>query len=288
VLVATSETRIAGAGVRSTLLLERAVRGHVVLRDQLAFDSRFAAAAGGRLEPVGHLFMLLTGRFVAGDVACAAPIAHVLGDDELERVRANSRTFRTDGALVHVVQLRVARELLRVPIGLAHGPLALPAACWEAAAALIETAPRGDAAGLARLVDALAAAGAVDPALPATLCADEPERFRRLWSALQPLYATYGGTASLKQLAATLGMSLRQISRDAKELAATFGFTGGYRDTLLVLRLRTAVLLLSAPGGSVNEVARLVGYGSPIAMARAFRDAKLPAPSAVQDALRRE
>jgi AraC-like DNA-binding protein len=45
------------------------------------------------------------------------------------------------------------------------------------------------------------------------------------------------------------------------------------------------VLLLSAPGGTVAEVAKAVGYGSPIALARAFRDAKLPAPSTVQDAM---
>jgi AraC-like DNA-binding protein len=43
-----------------------------------------------------------------------------------------------------------------------------------------------------------------------------------------------------------------------------------------------AVLLLSAPEATVAEVAKIVGYGSAIAMARAFRDAKLPAPSAIQ------
>jgi AraC-like DNA-binding protein len=283
VLFATSETRIGTAGVRSTLLLERAVRGTVVLRDELAFDSQFAAAAGGRLEPVGHLFLLLSGRFVTGGTAHDAPVAHVLGDDELERVREGTRTFRTDGPVVHVIQLRIARAALRLPIGLVHGPVALPHACWDAAAALLD-----EPSALAQVIDALAVAGAVDPGLLATLCAEEPERFRRLWSGLQPLYATYGGTASLKQLSATLGMSLRQISRDAKELAKTFGFSRGYRDALLVLRLRTAVLLLAAREGTVQEVARLVGYGSPIAMARAFRDAKLPPPSVVQDALRRE
>jgi transcriptional regulator GlxA family with amidase domain len=54
-----------------------------------------------------------------------------------------------------------------------------------------------------------------------------------------------------------------------------------------MLRLRTAVVLLSAAEATVVEVARLVGYGSPIAMARAFRDAKLPAPSVVQAELRK-
>jgi AraC-like DNA-binding protein len=55
-----------------------------------------------------------------------------------------------------------------------------------------------------------------------------------------------------------------------------------------MLRLRSAVLLLSAPDGGVAEVAKLVGYGSPIAMARAFRDADLPPPSVIQADIRGE
>ncbi|HTR53471.1 MAG TPA: hypothetical protein VMJ10_22415 [Kofleriaceae bacterium] len=280
-LVARSEARIGRAGVKSTVLLERQVRGTVVLRDELAFDSRFAAAAAGRLEPVGHVFLLLAGRFVVDGATYPAPVAHILGDDELERVRDGSRTFRTDGPRAHVIQLRLAKAHVHAPIGLAHGPLRLPDACWDAAAALVD-----DTRALARLLDALAAAGATDPHLASTLFEQEPERFSRLWGALEPLYATYGGTTSLKQLAASLGLSLRQISRDAKELAKAFGFTSGYRDALLMLRLRTAVLLLSAPEAAVADVARVVGYGSAIAMARAFRDAKLPAPTVVQDAMR--
>ena len=136
------------------------------------------------------------------------------------------------------------------------------------------------------LLDALAATGITKGSV--TIEPEEPERYRRLWEALKPLYQTYGGTASLKQLANSLEMSMRQVGRDAKELAATFGFGSGYRDALLVLRLRSAALLLSAPEGTVAEVATAVGYGSPIAMARAFRDAKLPAPSVVQAALRGE
>jgi transcriptional regulator GlxA family with amidase domain len=55
-----------------------------------------------------------------------------------------------------------------------------------------------------------------------------------------------------------------------------------------VLRLRVAALLLSAPAATVADVASAVGYGSAIAMARAFRDAKLPPPSSVQAAVRGE
>jgi AraC-like DNA-binding protein len=280
VLVATTENRLGHSAVRSSLLFERAVRGTVHRREHLAFDTRFAAAAGGKAEPVGHLFMMLEGRFVSdqGQVI-AGPLAFMLADDEWERPRKGSRTFRTDGPVVQVLQLRVAKDQLRVPIGLDSGALALTPACWEATDAMLRGVP--DAARLATLIDALASAGVLASAMTTTVIQEEPERFRRLWEALQPLYQTYGATTSLKQLASSLGMSMRQVGRDAKELSAAFGIGGGYRDALLVIRLRMAVLLLSSDA-TVGDVAKLVGYGSPIAMARAFRDAKLPAPSAIQ------
>ncbi|HTL35608.1 MAG TPA: AraC family transcriptional regulator [Kofleriaceae bacterium] len=280
-LAATSENRVGKGVVRTTLIFERAVRGMVVHREQLAFDTRFAAAAGGKPEKVGHLFMLLAGTFVTDQgEAFSAPIAFLLGDDEWERPRKESRTFRTDGPVVDVLQLRIANHQLRAPIGLAQGPLALPGPCWDAATALLAGLP--DAAKLATLIDALARAGVLATEMATTVIAEEPERFRRLWEALQPLYQTYGATTSLKQLASSLDMSMRQVGRDAKDLSAAFGIGGGYRDALLMMRLRMAVLLLSAPDATVAEVAKIVGYGSAIAMARAFRDAKLPAPSAIQ------
>ena len=56
----------------------------------------------------------------------------------------------------------------------------------------------------------------------------------------------------------------------------------------LHLRLKVAVLFLSAEGISVAEVAEASSYGSVDAMARAFRDAGLPPPSKVQAQLRGE
>lgn len=283
-LVATSEARLGQSAVRSSLLFERAVRGTVVHREALAFDTRFAAAATGKLEPVGHLFMMLAGRFVSdrGEVM-HGPVAFMLGDDEWERRGKTTRTFRTDGATVDVVQLRIARDHIRVPIGLDAGALTLSPTTWNGVAALLAREP--DAAALAHLLDALTA----DRIIVATpVVTEEPERFRRLWGAMAPLFQEHGATTSLKQLASSLDMSMRQVGRDAKELSAAFGIGGGYRESLLVLRMRLAVLLLSAPGASVADVAKAVGYGSPIALARAFRDAKLPAPSAVQDAVRHE
>ena len=116
---------------------------------------------------------------------------------------------------------------------------------------------------------------------------DEPERFVRVWSAMQPLYGDLATSTSLKQLAALARLSLRQLGRDLRDFTATFNlYGGGFREAMRVLRLRAAVTLLSAPGGTPSDVARAVGYGSLDAMGRAFRDAHLPAPSIVQEAVR--
>jgi AraC-like DNA-binding protein len=277
VLVATSELRIGEARMRSALLVERAVRGTVILREGLTFDTRFAASAAGKPEPVGHVFLLLDGRFVWEGGEHAAPVAFVLADDEIERVGPKSRTFRTDGPKATVIQLRIAKDLLPWKPGMANGPIALGAGAWVAARTLIDQPAEPRA--LAGLMKALG--------VPIEITLEEPERLRRLWAAIEPLYAQYGATMSIKQIAGALGLSMRQVGRDAKELASTFGLGDGYRDALLMLRLRSAVLMLSAREATVVEVARLVGYGSPIAMARAFRDAKLPAPSVVQAELRK-
>lgn len=272
--------------MRSTLLLERAVRATVVVRDSLMFDTRFGAAEPGKPDQVGYVFMLAAGRWRPDQgPVLEAPVAFMLRDEEIERVTAKSRTFRTDGPKVIVIQLRFHKSKVKRPIGIEHGPLTLTPTCWEAAQGMVDH-PH-DIERLRVQIGALASAGVIEDVAP-TLCSEEPEPFRRLWAALEPLYQANGATTSIKQIAASLGMSMRQVGRDAKELVATFGLGNGYREALLVLRLRVAALMLSAPEATVAEVARLVGYGSPIAMARAFRDARLPSPSAVQEALRGE
>lgn len=283
-LVATNEVQLATAAFRTSLLFERAIRGTLVERRDLSFDTKYAAAASGKPEPVGHLFLLLRGTLTTDTgQRVEGPFAMALGDDEWERRgKGVSRTFRTDGARVDVIQLRIAKDHIRVPIGLAAGAFAMSSGAWDATQQLLTAGPTGNATVLSTLLEALASTGIVTGGLTSTVIGEEPERFRRIWDALRPLYQTYGATTSLKQLADSLGMSMRQVGRDAKDLSAAFGIGGGYRDALLVLRLRTAALLLSARDTSVNEVAKVVGYGSPIAMARAFRDADLPAPSVIQ------
>jgi AraC-like DNA-binding protein len=284
VLSAESQLGFGGSVLRSTVFLERRLRVHMVTRDRLVFDTAYAPPAKTASGNV-HLFAQLSGTFHAGGTAAVrAPCAFVLAETEFDRVVRGALTFRSWGARCTIVEARVPAADLRRPVGLAHGPIALPDPVWAAYQALEDG--RSEAA-VHQLIAALGAADVLSRDLTASVVSDEPERFRRLWTVMRPLYQNLATSASLKQIAALAGLSLRQLGRDLRDLTRTFGLFGtGFRDAMRVLRLRAAVLLLSAPDGSPSDVARTIGYGSLDAMGRAFRDAHLPAPSVVQEAVR--
>lgn len=283
-LSATSRREFAGSTLRSTIFLERRLRAHLVERDRLVFDSAFSPPTR-TATPCVHLYVTLRGAFdVHGQPGRTGPCAFVLAETEFDRVIPGAITFRSYGAPCTIVEVRVpASDLLR-PIGLAAGALELSPPAWAAYQALA-TDPTD--AALLRVVHALADAGVVSRDLAASVVEDEPERFQRLWRVMRPLYENLSTGVSLKQIAMLSQLSLRQLGRDLGDLSRTFQMFGaGFRDAMRVLRLRAAVLMLSAPAATPAEVARTVGYGSLDAMGRAFRDASLPAPSIVLDAVR--
>ncbi|MEO7729944.1 MAG: AraC family transcriptional regulator [Kofleriaceae bacterium] len=284
VLSARSHLDFGSSTLQSTVFLERRMRVHLVRRDRLVFDTAYAPPARAASGAV-HLFAQLFGTFeMAGAPPIAAPCAFVLAETEFDRVVHGARTFRSFGARCTIIEARVPAADLRRPIGLAHGPIELPAPVWAAYHAL-EAEP--SEAQVFALISALGASAVLSPDLTASVVQAEPERFQRVWTVLRPLYQNLSASASLKQIAALAGLSLRQLGRDLGELTRTFGLFGaGFRDAMRVIRLRAAVLLLSAPDGTPSDVARIVGYGSLDAMGRAFRDAHLPAPSVVQEAVR--
>jgi AraC-like DNA-binding protein len=90
----------------------------------------------------------------------------------------------------------------------------------------------------------------------------------------------------LGDLARDLGLKTGQVEREMQRLLALFGLPGpGLRSAQHQARMTMAAMYLSGKGVSIAEAASLSGYGSTIAMARAFRDAGLPSPSAVQKEL---
>lgn len=279
-LDATSTRTFAGATLKTTIFLERRLRAHVIERDKLTFDSSLAPPAKADRTTFVHLYASLAGAFETGGATREGPQLWALAETEFDRVQRGSQTFRSWGAPSRVVEIRFHARDVKTRVGLARGPIDVSAATWDAYHAFANGGP------LAPLVEMLAKSGVIAD-VAGTIVDDEPEHFARLWQTLRPLYAQTATSASLKQISTLAQLSLRQLGRDLGDLTRTFGLFGaGFRDAMRVLRLRAAVLLLSAPRATPTDVAREVGYGSLDAMARAFRDAKLPAPSVVRDAVR--
>jgi AraC-like DNA-binding protein len=284
VLSATSTRTFGASTLRSTVFLERRLRAHLVTRDRLLYDSAFGSP-GKVPAGVAHLYVTLRGMLqIAGGPPLPGPHAYVLAETEFDHFVPGARTVRSFGAPCEIVELRVPIADLRRPIGLDRGPLELPPRVWDAYGELSRAQTE---ASVHRLIESLGEAGILSRSLTESVVAEEPERFQRVWAALKPLYGDLATSTSLKQVAQIARLSLRQLGRDLRDFTDTFNlYGGGYREAMRVLRLRAAVTLLSAPGGTPSDVARTVGYGSLDAMGRAFRDAHLPAPSIVQEAVR--
>jgi AraC-like DNA-binding protein len=284
VLSATSMRAFGGGSIGTTVFLERRFRTHLVTRDRLLFDTAYCPP-GKRSGDLVHLYATLRGTMaVAGGPAISGRQAYVLREAEFDRVEPTSRTFRSYGAPCTIVEMRLQSSDLHRPAGLEHGAVELPERVWDAYAGL-ESEQTVEA--LHRLIVELGEARIVSRELPGSVETTEPERFERVWAVIKPLYEDLATSTSLKQLAVLARLSLRQLGRDLGEMTRTFGlYGGGFRDAMRVLRLRAACLMLSAPVGTPSEVAKAVGYGSLDAMGRAFRDASLPAPSVVQEAVR--
>jgi len=110
----------------------------------------------------------------------------------------------------------------------------------------------------------------------------------RPWRAVRRLAERFALSATLGELGALAEVSGRQVDRFVSEFTRAFPMSGGgWRAVTVHFRLKTAVLFLSAEDATIAEVAHAVGYGSADAMAKAFRDAGVPSPSTIREALRR-
>lgn len=289
-LTATHDISLGRARYRGLVLIDRVFRAHLAIRDRLVFDTRYASPAANDGRAKTHIYLLVEGRMqVRGAPTEVGPIAYLLRDDELDRVDpARSRTFRTDGERCSIVHLQVdGAHVPRAP-GLANGAVPISPVTVECARVLLASfaEARFGLPEMNALLLALEVDGLVTSALSTSLSRPEDPRIRRLWSALSPHLSAFAPSVTLKELAASLDISVSQLARDVLQFTSTYAVpTKGFRSAMHVLRLRASALLLGAQDVTVAAVAERVGYGSTIAMDRAFRDAKLPSPSEVQRAL---
>jgi len=111
-----------------------------------------------------------------------------------------------------------------------------------------------------------------------------PARFQLLWKAIGPIVERLDLRPTVKELSAVTGGTPREVDRNVRAFVSSFGFLGGsWREGSRYWRLKLAIVFLSAEGASIADVARAVGYGSTDAMARAFRDARIPPPNVVKE-----
>jgi AraC-like DNA-binding protein len=281
VFVATGHFSAGESEVESVVAFEQRWRAHLVRRRVLLFDSRYAVATPAQRE-IATIYLLLEGSLLSFDGArYEGPCAFVLAEDEFERVQESSRTFRSWGDPATVVDVCVPLVELGVVPGLAHGPRELGPAAWAAARLVADCSPDQKRRAFASLVRELARARVLADDIADDVVSEAPEHLEQLWEAFARLYRTHDTSAYVDLIATLVGRSPRQLHRDVRELAERVGLHG-FRDTVRVIRLRRAVLLLSSPSLGVSDVARIVGYGSADAMGRAFRDAGLPPPSVVR------
>lgn len=289
VLFAASQTDFAGAYLRSALFLDRRVRLHAMDKRRLCFDARFAPPSPV-VRAVATLYVVAAGRFELDGRDASTPGLWVMHETELERPVAGARWFRASGDPSRTLEMRVDATAVRGAIGLGAGLRTLSAATWAAVESLFELTgtPAAGTAPLApvrRLLEGLVVDGVLVAPPPITI--DEPPGLTRLWQAITPAYDAYATSVTIDQVAAASARSSRQVRRELKAMAREFDLYGGnFRHITRILRLRAALLLSSAPTASVAEVAERVGYGSAVAMARAFRDAALPAPSELRARVR--
>lgn len=288
-LTATGERSFGRATMRSKFLFGAGFWGHAVERYGLAFDTRFVPARENGSERFA-LQLILDGSFeIFGAETRSGPVAILLSEDQFEGAHGErSLAFRSFGDPFRAVDIRVGPEWLACAPGPLPRTLAIDDEVWALARRLTgpERAEEPTAATARALLDALAKNGVLVPGLAAH--SEVGDRVARLWTALRPMAERFYSSPTLQEVSAGSGLSLRQLARDIEEFLDRTKLGGtGWRDTTHRFRLKLAILGLSAPNVTIAEVAQAAGYGSTVAMARAFQDAGLPAPMSVREGLRR-
>jgi len=299
-LFAAGQRQIGAARLAWSLAFSGSLWWVVIERERLVLDTRWIPGARSARRPQGCVYLLLSGRFELHGPAARtieAPAAFVLSEEQFEgALGSRPLTYRTGGEPFLSIQIHVPEAMLAVgpsidPSGSAR-LLELGAPAWSAAREVAVACRSSAEASLdpmqrlmRELVDCgVLHAGAMQPAVMQT-----PAPLTLLWRGIRPIIDRLNMAPTVHEISTATGMSVRQIEQRLSGFLTRFDVGGkGWRPATLHLRLKVAVLFLSAEGISVAEVAEASSYGSIDAMARAFRDAGLPPPSKVQAQLRGE
>ena len=286
-LVLRAANRFQEASFESTMALERTFAAHHIRRNGLTVDARFIPPSENQSDRM-RIFVTAQGDYTFEAPVrerFAGPSAFLLSEDAFEGANGHRTCFFCSTGNPFIgIDFMIKRS--DVPISVTTGPIRLDlrARAFEIANDIGNTDPKDGeswARQIREVVEELARAGVVKDEIAASVRVGD-KGFGRLWTGLVPLAERFYSLSTLDEISSTSGISVRQLRRDMDRFIDAFHFgLGGWRHEMRRLRLKIAALGLSAQGATVADVARAAGYGSTEAMARAFREAGLPAPSAV-------
>lgn len=286
VLMASASGAVGSGAFRFAFLLSREVRITVEHHRGLLLDTSLVPPADDASGLIVQL--VLDGTFEL-EKRRASPVAFFVPEAYVEGAAGRrTMTVRACGEPYVAVQLRVDRAR-QGTVSPGRAPLHLHAPVWAAARALAATAFE---AGEARateaatiLIQRLIDSAVLDPRT--CLTGNAERRFASLWQSIAPVVERLDLLPTLDQLSQDAGASRRTLIRATQAFIPFFGIRGrSWRAATHRLRLKAALLMLSAEHATVSEVAAAAGYGSVEALARAFRDAGLGSPSGLQLQLR--
>jgi len=268
-------------------------------RSGLVHDTRWVPGSRGPERDNTCIYFLLKGSFEAFsqvEKRIDAPAALALSEEQLEGAsEKRTLSFRASGEPFVALHLHVPNSLLAVdpPKNCGDPPvvLALDQAAWTCAHAVAErsrAAADDSLEPMQHLVRALVEQKILHPEALRPITVKTPAPLELLWKGLRPMVERLYLTPTVEEVSGATGISVRQVDRYVGQFLERFGHLGGtgWRLATRHMRLKLAVLWLSAEGVSVSDVATATSYGSADAMARAFRDVGLPTPSKVQSELR--
>jgi AraC-like DNA-binding protein len=288
-LFARATKTLRAARFTSYLVFAPRVWMSIVERVGLTLDTRFAPVEKDAPRPGACLYFIHRGTFAFDGETFEGPVTFLMSTDHMKGARgAHTVTFRTSGEPFEAIEMYLAEE--DVTKRLERGPAAVEVddRAREAVARMLRVAhaTSNDTRELESAVDELLGALAAQRLIAAGVvdASRSPMKFEKLWRAVRPLAERFALTATMDELGVLAEASPRTLDRYVRDFLQTFTTVGGgFRAATVYLRLRLAVMFLSAEGVTVAEVAHAIGYGSADAMARAFRDAGLPAPTALRD-----
>ena len=266
------------------------LRFAIAHRRGLVLDTRFVPASTHEADDDPCLYVVLRGSWRDSEGShFQAPAAFVVSEQQLEGAFGERPfTYRCDPHDFLVVEAHFRAGDTPLRAGVHPVPVVLEPGVWAALGQVAAIESHDDSSlidALCTFADRLGETGLLAATLPQLVRRPASLPLRLLWTAIRPMAERLDLLPTLQQVGDSIGVSSRQVDRYVREFLVSSRLVGrAWRPASLHLRLKMAVVLLSAPEAKVGEVARIVGYGSIDAMGRAFRDAGLGSPSAVQEA----